>query len=142
MRKALEYGIVFTVGAVGYALIEILWRGRTHWTMALTGGACLALIYKTEKRYGGAPRWKRCIVGSEVITLFELAVGFLVNILLGWAVWDYSSQPLNLFGQICPMYSLLWFLLCMPATRFCAWFGAVMENIFHTEKIEKKRLSM
>ena len=142
MRKTLEYGMVFTVGAVGYALIEILWRGRTHWTMVLTGGACLALIYNTEKCYREAPRWKRCIVGAEVITLFELLVGFLANILLGLAVWDYSNQPLNLFGQICPLYCLLWFLLCIPVTRFCAWFGAVMENIFHTEKIEKKRLSM
>lgn len=110
--------------------------------MTLTGGACLALVYKTEARYRDTPRWKRCIVGSEIITLFELAVGFLVNILLGWAVWDYSSQPLNLFGQICPLYCFLWFLLCVPVTRFCAWLGWVMEKVFHTENIEKKRLSM
>ncbi len=134
MRKVFEYGTVFTIGAVGYALIEILWRGHTHWTMVLTGGACLTLIYKTEKRYRDTPRWKRCVVGSEVITLFELAVGFLVNILLDWAVWDYSSQPLNLFGQICPMYCLLWFLLCVPATCFCAWLGDCFENGFQKQK--------
>lgn len=139
MRKVFEYGIVFAIGAVGYSLIEILWRGHTHWTMTLTGGACLALMYKIEARYRHTPRWKRCIVGSEIITLFELAVGFLVNILLDWAVWDYSSQPLNLFGQICPLYCSLWFLLCIPATRFCAWLGDCFENAFQKEK---KRLSM
>ena len=29
---------LFLVGAGGYCLLELLWRGRTHWTMALTGG--------------------------------------------------------------------------------------------------------
>lgn len=134
MQKSLEYGIVFAVGSVGYALVELLWRGRTHWTMMLTGGTCLALIYLTERRYSGAPRWKRCLVGTEVITILELAVGFLVNVLLGWAVWDYSRLPFNLFGQICPLYSALWFLLCLPVTRFCAWLGRLMESILPDKK--------
>lgn len=139
MQRTLEYGIVFMVGSVGYALVELVWRGRTHWTMMLTGGACLALIYLTERRYPRAPRWKRCLVGTQVITLAELAVGFLVNVLLGWAVWDYSCLPLNLFGQICPLYSALWFLLCLPVTHFCAWLGRLMENILSAKK---ERLSM
>ena len=139
MQKVFEYGIVFLIGSVGYALVELLWRGRTHWTMMLTGGACLALIYLIQRRYPNAPRWKWCIVGMLVITIFELAVGFLVNILLGWAVWDYSRLPLNLFGQICPLYSMLWFWLCLPVTHFCAWLERLMGNIFPTKK---KRLSM
>ncbi len=120
MRKAAEYAAVFAVGAVGYALIELLWRGRTHWTMMLTGGACMAFIYFVEERYDNAPRWKRCLADTELISLLELTVGFFVNILLDWHVWDYSSLPFNLFGQICPLYAFLWFLLCMPATYLCA----------------------
>lgn len=134
MRKIGEYGIVFCVGAVGYALVEIVWRGFTHWTMMLTGGVCLAFIYRTERRYGDAPRWKRCLVGAQIITLSELAIGFLVNMLLGWAVWDYSAQPLNLFGQICPLYSALWFLLCVPVTRLCAWLGRWIGSISQNKK--------
>ena len=30
--------VVFAIGAVSYSLIEILWRGYTHWTMMITGG--------------------------------------------------------------------------------------------------------
>ena len=40
--------------------------------------------------------------------LLELLCGLLVNRALGWAVWDYSAQPGNLWGQICPLYTLLW----------------------------------
>ncbi len=139
MRRAFEYGTVFVIGAIGYALVELLWRGRTHWTMMLTGGACFALIYGAERRYSDAPRWKRCVVGTQVITLAELLVGFLVNVLLGWAVWDYSRLPFNLFGQICPLYSALWFLLCLPVTHFCAWLERFMENIISAKG---ERLSM
>ena len=39
---------------------------------------------------------------------------------LGWNVWDYSSMPLNLYGQICLPFSGLWFLLCIPAFGICS----------------------
>ena len=119
MRKVSVYAAVFSVGAVGYALIELLWRGRTHWSMMLTGGACTAFIYFVERRYCAASRWRRCFADTVMISLLELIVGFFVNILLDWHVWDYSKLPLNLFGQICPLYAALWFLLCIPVTYVC-----------------------
>ena len=119
MRKVSVYAAVFSVGAVGYALIEMLWRGRTHWSMMLTGGACMAFIYFVERRYCAASRWRRCLADTVMISLSELIVGFFVNILLDWHVWDYSKLPLNLFGQICPLYAALWFLLCIPVTYVC-----------------------
>ena len=33
-----EYLMVFLLGGAGYCLIEVLWRGFTHWSMALAGG--------------------------------------------------------------------------------------------------------
>lgn len=120
MKKAVEYTAVYGVGAVGYTLIEILWRGYSHWTMALTGGACLMLVYLLEERYSGEAMWKRCLAGSLIITTAELVVGFVVNILLGWGVWDYSNQTLNVCGQICALYFILWFLLCIPGVKLCA----------------------
>ncbi len=121
MRRIGEYAIVYTIGGVGYTIIEILWRGYTHWTMAMTGGMCLTLIYMNEAFHNHAPLWKRCLVGSLIISLSELAVGFVVNILLGWKVWDYSNQLFNLFGQVCVLYSALWYLLCIPAAGLCTF---------------------
>ncbi len=128
MRKITEYGAVFGIGAVGYGVVEILWRGYTHWTMILTGGVCLSCIYLSERYNCDAPIWKRCLVGSLVISLSEILVGFVVNMLLDWNVWDYSSLPMNLFGQVCMLYSLLWFLLCLPVTKLCAWLRRIMDG--------------
>ena len=133
MQKTIEYGTVFTVGALGYGAVELLWRGFTHWTMILTGGVCLLGIYLSEARHCSAPIWKRCLVGSLIISLAEITVGFVVNMLLGWSVWDYSTLPMNLFGQVCITYSLLWFLLCIPVTYLCTWLRGILcaknENI-------------
>ena len=30
--------VMFLFGGFGYGLIEVLWRGRTHWSMVLCGG--------------------------------------------------------------------------------------------------------
>ena len=119
MRKFSEMLTVFFIGAVGYTAVELLWRGYSHWTMALTGGMCFLCIYLTELHFTGEPLWKKCLVGSLVITEAELMVGFVVNILLAWNVWDYSDRPIHLFGQICPLYSVLWFLLCIPCIWLC-----------------------
>lgn len=119
MKKVIERTTVFLIGAAGYSFIEICWRGFTHWTMTLTGGLCFLLIYLTDESYEGEPLLKKCLVGSLIITFFELFVGTIVNIVLKWNVWDYSSLRFNLWGQICPLYFVLWYLLCMPTLWLC-----------------------
>ena len=42
-----EFAKNIILGLIGGALymgIELLWRGRTHWTMGLVGGRCFVLI--------------------------------------------------------------------------------------------------
>ena len=45
MRGLRKRGRLFLVGGVGYSLLEIGWRKRTHWTMAAAGGLCFSLLY-------------------------------------------------------------------------------------------------
>ena len=132
MRKIGENCLVFGIGGMGYVLIELLWRGYSHWTMALTGGMCFLLIYRTDIAFPEAVMWKKCLAGSLIITELELTVGFLVNLLLRWNVWDYTNQPFNLFGQVCPVYSGLWFLLCIPLSYLCAGLKRWLERLFGT----------
>ena len=120
-RQVRERWIVFGVGAVGYSMLEVLWRGYTHWTMALTGGVCFQAIYAINRRLRRRPWPLRCALGAAVITGAELAVGLVVNERLRMRVWDYSRNRLNFRGQICALYSALWFLLCIPLGPFCAW---------------------
>ena len=125
MKKAERFSeglIVFLTGGLIYSMIEICFRGYTHWSMTLTGGACLLLMYRHYAANPNEGMLGKCLYGCIVITSFELLVGCVVNLLLGWDVWDYSSQPLNLFGQICVMFSAFWFLLSVPAAALCEVF--------------------
>ena len=115
----MDYTLAFFTGAAGYSLLEMLWRGYTHWTMSLAGGVCMLVIYCINCAAPGVSVWIRCLAGAAVITVTELVFGFGVNILLGWNVWDYSSLPLNFKGQICLLYSVLWYFLCFPITWIC-----------------------
>ena len=53
-----KYLFLFNVGGLLYILIELIWRGRSHWTMFLLGGICfvfLGLINEVlpwQMRYG------------------------------------------------------------------------------------------
>lgn len=113
-----RYIYVFLMGFFIYSFIEVTGRGYTHWTMGITGGIVLAVIYTLSNR-PAAGLVKTCIVGTAFITCIEFAVGVFDNIIMGWQVWDYSDVPLNILGQVCPLFSLLWFMLCIPAYFLC-----------------------
>ena len=111
MKQKIE---IFLFGAVGYASIEVICRGRTHWSMALAGGLCLLMLFLISRRLQGRGVLVQAFAGAAVVTAVELVFGVVFNLWLGLKVWDYASRPLNLFGQICPQYSLYWFLLALP----------------------------
>ena len=107
---------LFLLGAGGYSLIEILWRGYTHWTMAVLGGLLFLLI-------GGINNWLpwdmplclQAIIGSLMVTGAELIAGLILNIWLGLGIWDYSQMPFNVLGQICPQFMAAWVVLSVVA---------------------------
>lgn len=51
--------------------------------------------------------------GTIFITAGEFITGLLVNKILHWNVWDYSDQPLQLWGQICVPFTILFSGLCV-----------------------------
>lgn len=106
---------LFMTGGVLYLLIELLWRGYTHWSMFLLGGLCFVLVGGlNEFLPWEMPLLLQMLCGGLIITVGELLTGCVVNLLLGWRVWDYSLMPGNLWGQICPQYGSLWVLLSGP----------------------------
>lgn len=110
----LELNFAFLMGGVVYTGIEVLWRGCTHWTMFLAGGVCFTLLYVLTTRTS-LPILIQCALGALIITTVEFLVGCVVNLALGWAVWDYSCNRFNLLGQVCLTYAGLWLMLSCPA---------------------------
>jgi len=117
LTKLLKGISIYLIGALGYGAIELLFRGHTHWTMLLAGGVCFCLLYKISSL--PMRKWQKWVLGASAITTVEFVAGAIVNIWLKWSVWDYSGHALNLFGQICLLFTVLWFLLCIPAMELC-----------------------
>ena len=99
----------FLFGACAYPLIELAYRRRTHWAMALAGGLSVLMIDLIRRRRGNLI-WKSLLSGSS-ITLLELLIGNIWN--RDYSIWDYRSTPLNFQGQICFPFSLIW--CCLSA---------------------------
>ena len=108
----------FLMGYFCYSLIEIVMRGYTHWTMSLTGGTVLTILYAINSRRT-MTLIRSCIIGTIMITAIELTVGIFDNVIMHWNVWDYSDMPFNFLGQICIPFSAFWFVLYIPANRLC-----------------------
>ena len=125
--------VLFLIGGRLYTWIEILWRGFSHWTMFILGGACFVIMgLLNEYKF----QWRdslimQSIVSAVIITIFEFITGCIVNIWLGWAVWDYSELPFNLLGQICLYYFLLWIPLSMVGIVLDDWIRYLAYIIFH-----------
>ena len=94
----------FLLGAAGYPALELLWRRRTHPSMALAGGMAMLLIRRVRRLTQPLPL--RALLCGAGITAIEYLIGRIWN--RSHRIWDYRRQPLQLQGQICLPYSLLW----------------------------------
>ena len=104
--EILRKTILFALGGGTYVGLEMLWRGRSHFSMFLAGGLCLLLIGKLNHVRPKLPLFLRAVAGAGIITAVELATGLAVN--RDYRVWDYRSLPGNYRGQICPQFAVLW----------------------------------
>lgn len=115
MIKNMKYHMfLFFIGAVGYCFIELLWRGYTHPSMGLAGGLSFCVISVVQKQLKSLRFIYRCIASGILISAIELVFGGVFNLWLESNVWDYSLMPLNLFGQVCLTYTVLWCILSAP----------------------------
>ena len=116
MRKVIRPLVLWDIGGQLYIVCELLFRGYSHWTMFIVGGLCFIMVGAINKVLPWTmPIWLQAIIGSIIITIMEFLSGCIINLWLGWGVWDYSNMPFNLMGQICLPFSLLWILLAAPA---------------------------
>ena len=109
MAKTREYAFVYLFGGIMYGLMEVIWRGHTHWTMTLTGGTALLILYIINIKMSNCNIFLKCLIGASAITLLEFTVGVIINIIL----------KLNILGQVCPLFFFFWYLLCFPGFTIC-----------------------
>lgn len=123
MRNLLcKYLSLFGIGGVLYVLLEHLWRGYSHWTMFVLGGVSFVFLGLINEIIPWQMLlWKQMLIGTAGITTLEFVTGCIVNLWLGWHVWDYSGMPGNILGQICPQYTILWILVSLAGIVLDDW---------------------
>ncbi|MDD2979218.1 MAG: hypothetical protein PHN80_04525 [Hespellia sp.] len=128
MKRMIEYLFVWTLGGCLYYGLELTFRNYSHWTMFVLGGTCFWFFYAqglwTEWK---DPLWRQVLRCSLFVTAGEFTTGIIVNKLLGYQVWDYSDQPLQLFGQICVPFIIIFSGLSALGILLC---GGISHWIF------------
>ena len=109
-----KYFILGIIGGSIYVLLEMLWRGFSHWTMFLLGAVCFILIGLVNEVFEwDTPLILQMFCGCAIITALEFITGCIVNLWLGWDVWDYSRYKFNVLGQISLRSSVGWYFLSL-----------------------------
>lgn len=122
MKRLYKYVTLLLVGGGLYVLLELVWRGRSHWTMFVLGGICfVSLGLINEAIPWEMPLWQQIFIGACIVTGLEFVTGCIVNLWLGWDVWDYSGLSGNVLGQICPQFFVLWMPVAMAAIVLDDW---------------------
>ena len=76
--------------------------------------------YPVEKLIGGDDIVGILLVficGVVFATIVELAAGWMLDTAFHARWWDYSNEPFNFRGYICPRFSMIWGLACLLVVR-------------------------
>ena len=116
LKTFFKYLFLFLVGGTVYVIIELVCRGRSHWTMAVVGGICFILCGLLNEIFTWESTiWFQMLICSLIITAVEFISGLILNIHYGLTIWDYSNIPFNILGQICLPFTILWFFISAAA---------------------------
>ena len=98
--------VLFLLCSVIYCGIEIVYRGWTHWSMALLSGILGVLCIDTPNNiFGYDLDYSLQVLASTIIcTLGEGITGLVVNVKMGLNVWDYSTLPFTFFWGQCNLF--------------------------------------
>ena len=123
--------LLWSWGGTVYFLLEVIFKSvtghpeRISWTMLVVAILLTIPVERAGEQLPWAvPLWLQALVCAALVTTVELAAGLILNVWLGLGVWDYSNLPGTLWGQICPQYSALWFVLCLvfiPTFDWLRW---------------------
>lgn len=132
VKLILKYIFLFIIGGFTYYMIEILWRGYSHWSMFILGGICFLFAgIQNEYIEWEYPLWRQVLNVDVFVIISEFITGCIVNLYFHWNVWDYSNLPFNILGQSCPQFALLFMPVCL--------FAIILDDyiryfIFHEDK--------
>jgi hypothetical protein len=131
--KTLKLTLLFVIGGVVYPLMEVGWRGFSHYSMSIAGGASLIGLYFISKNAGKAGLALKSLMGAIMITCIELVTGLIVNVGFDLRVWDYSRLPMNFMGQICFPFFMVWYMTSACTISVIVLIGDIKSRLVKPE---------
>lgn len=136
-KTVAKYAFLSWFGGSFYITCEVFYRGRSHWSMFVLA----AFIFVVCDLMNEVWSWDTSMVtqvfiGTCLATLMEFIFGCIFNIWLGLCIWDYSSLPGNILGQICPQFTCLWVIAITVAIVL----GDVIRWRFYGEERPRYRI--
>ena len=123
MKKFIgKLGLFLSCGFI-YCMIEILFRGWSHWSMfALTGFLgvfCVDSINNTLSF--DCDYIVQILISTILCTIGEGISGIILNIWLQLNVWDYSKMTFGtfFFGQCNVLFCFAWMLIISIIIFYC-----------------------
>lgn len=131
MKQLAKCFVIFWVMGPIYYLLEVLYDGSSHWTMLVVAGICGVFGDLLNEYRPDMSILKQCVLITLVILVFEYFTGYILNIRLGMDIWNYRELPLNLNGQICLYFGLVWFFIFSPLV---IWMGDKIRHLLWNEE--------
>ena len=127
--------LLWSWGGTVYFLLEVAFKTltghpeRISWTMLVVAILLTIPVERAGEQLPWAvPLWLQALCCTALVTAVELAAGCVINLWLGWDVWEYTAMPGNILGQICPQYSAIWWVLCLVFIPMFDWLRWAVEG--------------
>ena len=107
LNKVLKVLAIWFLMGMIYFVIEGIWRipkgGYANISMFAVGGLCGLLIGSINQipKFYNMSVWRQSVIGTVIVLVVEYISGYILNIKMGLAIWDYSDMVFNINGQIC-----------------------------------------
>lgn len=93
------YFYLFFLGGQAYCTIEMLWRGRTHYSMFFAGGIIFIFLVYLQHEMKSAHVIEKCLLGSVFITATEFIFGCVSIFNTAWPFGITTTCPAMCWGR-------------------------------------------
>ena len=119
-KSFMKYLLLFTFSGYIYVCLELIFRGYSNITMMFASSICaIPMIILNNKFTYEIDFLLQLFFCAIFATLVEFIFGMLFN--RDYSIWDYRNMPLNLYGQICLPFSLLWMIIAACVIPLMDW---------------------
>ena len=123
-QKIIPYGSIFIISGLIYTMLELIWRGHTHWTMFLCAGLCglvMANINNNLLEFD-TDFLKQVIISALCCIGFEFLFGIMFN--RDFSIWDYRGLwgTIHILGdQVNILFFGIWIIISFFSLPFLDW---------------------